>query len=122
MEDPVEIAMKKFENHPILLSSFNKETSNINELFQFSEVTSEEILSEISNFGNKKVGSYKNIPTKILKEPSELSYEYLMKIWNKQVIMQTIESQHRIPNELKPADITLIFKETILYWQKAIGQ
>ena len=42
LEDPVEIAIKKFENHLSVLSV--KETININELFQFSEITSEEIL------------------------------------------------------------------------------
>ena len=38
LKDPVEIAIKKFENHPNVLSV--KETININELFQFSEITS----------------------------------------------------------------------------------
>ena len=51
----------------------------MNELFWFSEITSEEILSEINKLGNKKVGSYKNIPTKILKVYSEISCEYLTK-------------------------------------------
>ena len=116
LEDPNEIAIKKFENHLSVLSI--KETITINELFQFSEITSEEILSEINNLDNKKVGSYKNIPTKVLKESSEISYEYLTKIWNEQVIMQK-----KFPNELKLADITLILKKrTILCWQRIIGQ
>ena len=42
LEDPFEIAIKKFENHPSVLSV--KETININELFLFTEITSEEIL------------------------------------------------------------------------------
>ena len=70
LEDPVEIAIKKFENHPSVLSI--KETININKLFQFSEITTEEILSVISNLENKKVGSYRNITTEILKESSEI--------------------------------------------------
>ena len=74
LEDPVEIAIKKFENDLSVLSI--KETININELFQFSEITSEEILSEINNLDNKKVVSYKNIPTKILEESPEISCEY----------------------------------------------
>ena len=69
------------------------------------EITSEEILSETSNLDNKKVASYKNIPTKILKESSEKSSEYLTKIWNEQVIIQK-----KFPNELKVADITPILK------------
>ena len=86
LEDPVEIAIKKFENDLSVLSI--KETININELFQFSEITSEEILSEINNLDNKKVVSYKNIPTKILEESPEISCEYMTKICNEQAIMQ----------------------------------
>ena len=41
LEDLVEIAIEKFENHPSVLSI--KETITINELVQFSEITSEEI-------------------------------------------------------------------------------
>ena len=70
------------------------------------EKKTEEILSEINNLNNKKVGSYKNIPTKILKESSEISSEYLTKIWNEQVIMQK-----NYKNELKLADIILILKK-----------
>ena len=51
LEDPVEIAIKKFENHPSALSI--KATININELFLFSEITSEAILSEINNLDIK---------------------------------------------------------------------
>ena len=86
LEDPFEIAIKKFENHPSIISI--KETININELFKFSEITSENTLSEMNNLDNKKVRSYKNIPTKILKESSKISCEYLTKIWNDEVIIQ----------------------------------
>ena len=103
LEDPVEIAIKKFESHRSVLSI--KETININELFQFSEITPQDILSEINNCDNKKVGSYKNILTKILKESFEISCEYMTKIWNEQTIMQK-----SFPNELKLADITPILK------------
>ena len=88
LEDLVEIAIKKFGNHTSVLSI--KETIKINELFQFSEITSEESLSEINKQnlgnekGNKKVGSCKNIANKILNKSSEISCEYLTKIWNEQ--------------------------------------
>ena len=103
LEDPVEIAIKKFESHRSVLSI--KETININELFQFSEITPQDILSEINNCDNKKVGSYKNILTKILKESFEISCEYMTKIWNELTIMQK-----SFPNELRLADITPILK------------
>ena len=86
LEDPVEMAIKKFE---ITLVFFQyRKLFNINELFQFSEITSEEILSEINNLDNEKVGSYKNISNKLLSLSSEISCEYLTNIWNEQVIMQ----------------------------------
>ena len=58
LEDPVEIAVKKFENQPSVF--LIKETININELFRFSEIASEEDLSEINNLENKKIQKYKN--------------------------------------------------------------
>ena len=92
LEDPVKIAINKFENYPSVLSI--KRTININELFQFSGITLEEILSEINNLDNKRVGLYKYIPTKILKEFSEISCDYLTKIWNEQVIVQKISQMN----------------------------
>ena len=76
LEDPVEMAIKTFE---ITLVFFQYRKRNINELFQFSEITSEEILSEINNLDNEKVGSYKNISNKLLRLSSEISCEYLTK-------------------------------------------
>ena len=84
LEDPIKISIKTFENHPSILSM--NENINVEQFFQFSEITSEEVLSEINNLDSKKVGSYKNIPTKILTETSEVSSEHLAKIWNEQVI------------------------------------
>ena len=66
----------------------------------------EEILSNINNLDNKKVGSYKNIPNKILKEFSEIICEYLTKIRNGQVIMQK-----KFRNESKLANITPVLKK-----------
>ena len=92
LEDPVEMAIKKFE---ITLAFFQyRKLFNINELFQFSEITSEEILSEINNLDNEKVGSYKNISNKLLSLSSEISCEYPTNIWNEQVIMQKISQMN----------------------------
>ena len=77
LEDPIEISIKNFENH-LSIPSIN-ENINIEQSFQFSEITSEEVLSEINNLYSKKVASFKNIPTKILKESSEISSEHLAK-------------------------------------------
>ena len=78
LEDQIKISVKKFENHTSVLSI--NENINVEQSFQFSEITSEEGLSEINNLGSRKVGSYKNIETKIVKESSETSIEHLAKI------------------------------------------
>ena len=54
LEDPIETFIKKFENHPSILS-INKNI-NVEQSFQFSEITSEEVIGEINNLGSKKVG------------------------------------------------------------------
>ena len=115
LEDSIEISIKKFKNHPSILSI--DQDINVEQSFQFSEVTSEEVLSEINNLDSKNVGSYKNVPTKILKNTSEISSEHLAKIWNEQVIRS-----ENFPNVLKLADSTLIFKKIIQHWQKAKDQ
>ena len=69
LENSIEISIKKFENHANILSI--NENINIEQSSQFPEITSEEVLSEISNQDSKKVWSYKSIATKILKETSQ---------------------------------------------------
>ena len=52
LRNPVEIAMKKFEEHPIIIL-INKNVAN-NENFYLSPADHENILKEIINFDNKK--------------------------------------------------------------------
>ena len=67
--------IKKFENHPSVLSI--NENINIEQSFTFSEITSEEVLSEINNLDSKKVESY----TKYTNQNIERNF------WNKQWIL-----------------------------------
>ena len=55
LEDPIEISIKKFENHPSILST--NDNINVEQSFQFSEITSAEVITEINNMDSKKVGS-----------------------------------------------------------------
>ena len=64
--DPVDIAINKFEQDPSILAI--KENVSFENIFTVSSVTIEEILSEISSLDSKKSGTFKNIPTKHLKE------------------------------------------------------
>ena len=84
LKEPIEVSIKKFENYPSILSI--NESINVEQPFQFSETTSEEVLSGINNEHSTKVGSYKNMPTKILKDTSEIGSEHLAKICNEKVL------------------------------------
>ena len=75
-------------------------------MFTFSSVTVEEILSEISSLDSKKAGTFKNIPTKHLKETCDICSEYLLNVWNNEIVLN-----HCFPDNLKLADITPIFKK-----------
>ena len=52
LKNPVEIAIKKFEQHPSI-NLINKNITN-NENFHFSPADNEKILKEIINFSKKK--------------------------------------------------------------------
>ena len=110
--DPVDIALNKFEHHPSILAI--KENISFENMFTFSSVTVEEILSEISSLDSKKAGTFKNIPTKHLKETSDICSEYLLNVWNNEIVLN-----HCFPDNLKLADITPIFKkDDATLWQK----
>ena len=67
-----------------------------------------EVLNEINNLDCKKVGSYKNTPTEILKGTSEISCEHLAYIWYEKVIEVGILTLLNI--NITPVVITPIFK------------
>ena len=60
LSDPVEIAIRKYENHPSI--------GAITEKFNFKL---KNIEKEILNFNTKKAVASNNIPAKLLKEPPE---------------------------------------------------
>ena len=104
MTDPVMIALKKFENHPSIVNI--KEKVSMKSKFTFSKVGISDIELEIGNLNTKKVGTYLNIPTKIMKQVQHVISEPLMNIWNKEII-----ASKKFPAQLKYADITPIFKK-----------
>ena len=69
IDNPVEKAVKKFENHPSILDI--KRNVSIRLLFSFSKVNAKEMLLEINCLDDKKSGTFMNNPVKRLKEGSE---------------------------------------------------
>ena len=69
LSNPVEIAIKKFENHPSVQAI--KRKISVNKDFYFSNTEVSDKLMETTALDNKNNGNFGNIPTKLLKEVSD---------------------------------------------------
>lgn len=70
MCDSVEIVIIKFENHPSILAI--KYNVSIEEALDFSCAKKNDILKDIDNLDSQKTGTFRNIPTNLPKEMSEI--------------------------------------------------
>ena len=77
LSDPVEIAIKKYENHPIIAIT---EKSNFTVRFEFEEVDLKDIEKEILNLNTKKAVASNSIPAKVLKETSDIYSSVLQQV------------------------------------------
>ena len=102
--NPLEIAIKKFENDPSV--QIIKEHICVDKEFDFEQVSIDDILKEMRNLNNKKNGTFKNIPSNRLKKVSEVTVPCLTNIWNTHII-----SDQAFPDNLKLADISPAFKK-----------
>ena len=84
--DPVEIAIRKFENHPSVQAI--KQNISVNQDFYFSNTDVRDILKETTALSNKKNGTFGNISAQLLKEVSGIRAPALNDIWNKEIIIQ----------------------------------
>merc|ERR1711874_902907 len=82
--DPVEKALNKFNNHPSIIEIRKDVDNHIK--FSFSTVTEGDILKQIDKLNVKKSGTFKNIPTKTLKESKFEVAKPLMLIWNTEIV------------------------------------
>ena len=104
MEDPVEIAIQKFKNHPSITSI--KENIVSPEIFKFHKINLDDILKELNNLDRTKNETFGDIPFKCLKSSSNEIALHLLHIWNHQIIDQNI-----FQSLLKLADVTPVFKK-----------
>ena len=70
LSNPVEIAIMKFENHSSV--QVIKRNISVNKDFYFSNTEVSDILKETTALNNVKNGAFGNIPTKLLKEVSDI--------------------------------------------------
>ena len=84
LSNPVDIAIRKFENHPSVQAI--KQNISVNKDFYFSNTEVSDILKETTALNNKKNGTFGNIPTKLLKEVSDICAPALNNSWNNEII------------------------------------
>ena len=96
-------AILKYRNHPSILAIREQKKAQIN--FCFKEVSIEETQKEVLNLNNKKASQNSDIPTKIIKENSDIFGKALCSFINDSIKSFTF------PSCLKEADITPIHKK-----------
>jgi len=104
----VDKAIEKFKNHPSIISI--NENVCIEDRFSFSIVAVNDIRSQIKRLDKKKNGTFMNIPSKHLKQTTDIICEPLVHIWNNEIV-----NNKKFPTNLKHADITRIFKKLIIF-------
>ena len=101
-EDPIEQIIKKYQIHPsIIIIKEKLHTSP----FSFKQISHEELEREINNLNVKKSSTFQNIPTKLLKDTSDVFSDFLLKIINTEI------NNSNFPDKIKLADITPVLKK-----------
>ena len=70
LTDPVDIALKNFNNHPIIIEI--RKVVDANCSFSFSAVTAADIEAELRTLKSKKASKHLDIPAKHLKQVTDL--------------------------------------------------
>ena len=109
INDPVEKAIKKYENHPSIRKI--KECCELNQ-FEFKPVTVNEIHLQIQKLNTNKSSPLNSIPAKILKHNANIFAILLQKMFNSNV------AECYFPKELKAGEISSLFKSLDAFIKK----
>ena len=93
----------KYQNHPSVLTVLDKYKNN--SIFIFSYVTKEDVLKEVRNLDTTKSSQDTDIPTKIIKQNSDIFVSFICKSFNNMIDSSTF------PAALKLAHVTPVFKK-----------
>ena len=104
LSDPVEVAIKKYENHLSIIAITEKFSFTVR--FEFEEVNLKDIEKEILDLNTKKAVASNSIPAKVLKETSDICSPVPRQIWNDEIFKKC-----QFPKNLKLAHITPVFKK-----------
>ena len=102
IQNPIDIALKKFECHPSILKIKEKVTPTP---FSFSEIELSEVEKELKHLNPKKASTFNNIPSKHLKQSFDICGPILHRLVNHSL------RYNEFPTDLKFADITPTFKK-----------
>ena len=104
LSDPVEVAIKKYENHLSIIAITEK--FNFTVRFEFEKVNLKDTEKEILDLNTKKAVASNSIPAKVLKETSDICSPVPRQIWNDEIFKKC-----QFPKNLKLAHITPVFKK-----------
>ena len=102
LNDPVLSAIERYKNHPSILAITEQNKSNI---FSFHYVSFEEIIKEIGKLEIKKACQETDIPTKLIKENSDIFADFIYQNFNNAIASSVF------PENLKNATVTPVFKK-----------
>ena len=103
IDDNIDAIIEKYKSHPSILKI--KENVKLDTKFKFSDITKDEMYSEIKALDIKKASMENDIPAKILIGTNDIISGYLSNIYN-----NSKNSQH-YPCSMKKADVTPIHKD-----------
>ena len=79
IDDPVLKAIEKYKKHPSILVIKKISKNNI---FSFQKVSYEDIIKEIQNLDASKACQDTDVPTKIIKNNSDIFYDFIYQNFN----------------------------------------
>ena len=112
--DSIEKSVKKYSNHPSILR-IKSHFMNVDS-FTFNPVSLEDMETEIKRLNAKKAKTFKNTPSKILKNSANIWSEPLLEISNNSIRSSTF------PDELKCADVSSLHKQKETKVKKTTGK
>ena len=103
VRDPTLKAILKYRKHPSILAIKRKLKSG--SVFTFNHITKEDVIKEINNLDASKASQEDDIPTKIIKENSDIFSNFICQSFNNMIDVCIF------PTSLKLANITPVYKK-----------
>ena len=103
IDEKIDDIIEKYQSHPSILKI--KENVKLDTKFKFSDITEDEVYSEIRALNIKKASMENDIPAKILIGTNDIVSGYLSNLYNNS------KNSQNYPCSIKKADVTPIHKD-----------